>query len=1297
MPRSQRPPPRQPTRPHGWLRTVATVLGSFVLLLAVALGGLVWWSGTEGSLATALGWVARSQPLVAEQVTGALRKGGRVARLTWQDQGLSVTVRDVALTWQPLSLLSGRLLLQRFSAGHIRIDDQRAAAPRSAGPPASLRLPLPVVLDAFSADTLQWTGPPAFEATGVRGRYEFTGVQHVLELSNAQFAGGRYQGRAGMSAVNTLRLDAVLSGVLESGIPGSQKRLPLALQATATGPLTELLVTAALTLDGAARRGVQPQAKATARVTPWAAQPLPEAQATFRDIDAALLWQGAPQTQLTGTATVSPAGSGAWTLSTALRNAQPGPWDRQRLPLEQLEAAGEWRAGKVLLRSMDAQLAGGRLQASGEWLGNASPGAAAAVQDWRVDASFLRLNPARLHTQLAAQTLNGRTALRGEDGAIRFDTALTSAERANSSTKSALAQLQLRDATAQGVWRAQQAGGTLELAALRVRTNEAELNASGQFQPKAQGGKGKVSLLAPGLRADAEGELRPASGAGQLKLQSHDARLALRWLRSLPGVAAALQPVQAQGQASANLAWQGGWRDPALNATLDLPALDWTASPAASPLAAAPPTDALRFRAVRASLKGRLSQAVLQAQGRIETGARRFKLALAAEGGRAAASRTGPGPAAQWQASVQQLDLSVEDPALGAGAWAVTAQPGFSVLWSPGIFEAGAGQAFLTAPRASGNGVASQAVLAWQALRWRPGELVTAGTLKGLPLAWIELIAGPQLAGVGLAGNLVFDGEWDAVLGAKLRLKAALARSSGDLTLQAETGQGGPTRVAAGIREARLSLSSEGDAVALALRWDSERAGTAEAQIRTRLLRREPASASGAAGWTWPADAPLNGQLRAQLPRIGAWSVLAPPGWRLRGSLATSLAITGTRAAPQLAGDLQANDLALRSVVDGIEFGNGRLRARLDGTRMRINEFMLQGAGDKGTGGSLTAQGDAGWLDGRPQVALTARLERLRASIRTDRQITLSGDLQATLAGRLAGITGALRIDQARILLPDEDTPQLGNDVIVRTARGVAAGQQGPAQASAPTAPGGKDGRAMKIAVQLDLGNDFRIQGKGIDTRVRGTLALTGDALDAPRLVGSVNTSGGQYRAYSQRLDIEQGLLRFSGPINNPALDILAVRPNMTQRVGVQITGTALLPRVRLYAQPEMPDAEKLSWLVVGRSSASGGAEAAVLQQAAIALLGSKSGSQSAGLAASLGLDELSFRSASSSASGGVNEGAITLGKRFSRNFYAAYERSLSGALGTLYVFYDLSQRFTVRAQTGTETAIDLILTVPYD
>ena len=102
-----------------------------------------------------------------------------------------------------------------------------------------------------------------------------------------------------------------------------------------------------------------------------------------------------------------------------------------------------------------------------------------------------------------------------------------------------------------------------------------------------------------------------------------------------------------------------------------------------------------------------------------------------------------------------------------------------------------------------------------------------------------------------------------------------------------------------------------------------------------------------------------------------------------------------------------------------------------------------------------------------------------------------------------------------------------------------------------------------------------------------------------------------------------------------------------------------------------------------------------MLQQAAVALLGS--GSSSSGLAQTVGLDEIGYRSAETNSDGTVRESSISIGKRLSRRLYLSYERSLSGALGTLYVFYDISRRFTFRAQSNEEaSAIDLIFTRRY-
>lgn len=1321
-------PAAKPARPaRRWLRAVARAVVGSVLLALMALGALWVWAGADGSLATTLRWIGQSQPLSAKHATGSLRSGGHVDRLTWQQDGLRVDARDVSLAWQPWSLLHGTLRLDRLSAASVQVDDQRApAAAPAAGPPAALGLPLSVVLDAFSVGELHWAGPVAFAALNISGRYEFNGLRHQLELHGAQLAGGRYSGRAVIPARGPLTLEASLSGALAVAVPGGNTPVPLAFQATASGPLTELLIKAELQMAAppaadAAKTAQQTHASATARVTPWAAQPLPQADASFRELNLAALWPGAPQTLLTGSASVRPlddaaaAASPGWLLQLQLANGLPGPWDQQKLPLVQLDTQGEWRNGAAIVRTLKAQTGGGELRASGEWT---------ASKAWNLKATAQHVNPALLHTQLAPVLLDGQATAHSQGATTNFDASVKAAAKsghANNKVNKApassrisarqgtpLGQLSLRDASASGRWNPQQAGGTLVLSALRVRTDDAELTGQLEVQPAAPGGKGTLTLTAPGLAATLQGELRKTSGGGSTSLRVRDAAQALRWLQKLPGLPATLQTASASGNAELTASWQGGWLDPALQARLELPSFDWrAAAPAAATSSSLQTKGAspgvLKIRALQATLSGRLSQAQLSTQGRMEVDQRRYALQGTAEGGRAnpVPARNAALSESAWQGLLKQLSVSVEDPAFGAGAWRLETRGAVPLKWTPtragGAFESGAGTALLSAPSANASTSApSPATLSWQPVRWRPGELVTAGKLTGLPMAWIELLGGPQLAGAGLAGNLVFDGEWDARLGDALQLKASLARSSGDIMVVAETTPGTHARVAAGVKQARVSLESLGEAVTLALRWDSERAGSAEGQLKTRLARAP--AAAGTSGWHWPADAPLAGQLRAQLPRIGVWSVLAPPGWRLRGSLAANIVIGGARAAPQLTGELQADDLALRSVVDGIEFGNGRLRAKLDGTRMRIDEFTLQGAGNKGVGGLLTAQGEAGWINGQPQVQLSATLERLRASLRTDRQVTVSGQLQASLKGRQAELTGKLVVDRARFILPDEDTPQLGDDVVVRTTRGAAAGQKAPAEASAPgSAAAEKSAQAVKLAVQIDLGRDLRIQGKGLDTRVRGTLALYGDSLREARLTGTVNTAGGQYRAYGQRLDVEQGVLRFTGPIDNPALDILAIRPNLTQRVGVQITGTALLPRVRLYAQPELPDAEKLSWLVIGRPSAAGGAEAALLQQAALALLGSKSGGLSGGLAASLGLDELSYRGASSTAAGGASEGAVTLGKRFSRNFYAAYERSISGALSTLYIFYDLSQRFTVRAQAGQQSAVDLIFTVPYD
>src|SRR5205085_11869447 len=179
----------------------------------------------------------------------------------------------------------------------------------------------------------------------------------------------------------------------------------------------------------------------------------------------------------------------------------------------------------------------------------------------------------------------------------------------------------------------------------------------------------------------------------------------------------------------------------------------------------------------------------------------------------------------------------------------------------------------------------------------------------------------------------------------------------------------------------------------------------------------------------------------------------------------------------------------------------------------------------------------------------------------------------------------------------------LGDDVeVVRRPRPSPEAEQA-AVGRAESAPAAVAPATRKVALDLrvDMGEQLRIRGRGLDGSLRGDLRLT---TPSGRLAvdGTLRVVGGTYQAYGQKLDIDRGVLTFVGPVENPRLDIEATRPNLDVRVGVAVTGTALNPRIRLFSEPELSDIDKLSWLVLGRASeTTGGADTALLQQAALA------------------------------------------------------------------------------------------------
>lgn len=1333
------------------MRALAWTFAGLFIAVLLLVAGAWWWLGSNTSLAFALAQAAQRLPagqaLESRDVTGSLRTGGHIGWLKYQSESVAVEVNDATIGWQFAPLFQRKVQLGEVHAKQVLIEKRGTPSEEPTQPLEQLVLPVDVDVP-FRIDEVRWAGPPVLQATNLTGSYVYKNAEHALEVKGVDIADGHYSARVKLQGPPPMAIDAALDGRVKAPL-AEDHNIDVIAQATVKGTLagTAARLQVAAELKPAEANADAPmEAKLQAQIAPWLPQPVIDAKADLSNVDASSLWPGAPETQLTGTVSVEPdpdAGASAWKASADIRNALPGPWDQSKLPVEQVQGRVGFDGTNWTIPEATVRAGGGRIDAEGRW----SP----APAPWQIRATVRSVRPGALHSELAGAPVSGQVTAQQREDTITFDASLKAEGGAGSKSLPGFA---LDRALAQGQWKDQ----VLDLRTLRIEAQRASVDGKLQVRVAEQAASGKLNLVLPGGGAQVEGRIAPDAGAGDIKARIDDADTVQRWVEALPGLSGVFAGTTAKGSARLDASWQGGWRtiqrrienanapaqrgiaEPTLKAALTVPRLDLTL-PAAQAGAAA---TAVQLRELQADLSGSLAQAALTLKGEATTGTQKITLDTRASGGISGAN--------QWRAALASLRLQAQDSARPGNPWIVDLSREVTATIRAGgnparlDVEASAASATLRGP------VPGTVRIDWQPLRFSQSgaapnkvfRVQSKGQMQGLPMAWAGAFgASSTLSELGISGDLMFDGDWDIDAGDTLRAKARIARQSGDIRVQAgeaalvtritSTGTGTASErtmnsasaagaeapsTPAGLRQAELRLDAEGDAVRATLAWDSERAGKINADMNTRVTQR-------AGGWQWAPDAPLGGSIKATLPNLGVWSMLAPPGWRIAGTLDANAALSGNRAAPRWNGTLGADKLALRAPVEGLDLRDGRLRASLTGERVEITEFTLKGgagssariggqSGNRSTaaseasndGGSLLARGDMSWgaapgtATPSIRMALQGELRALRVLVRTDRQVTLSGDLQARLDAGQFTVRGKLKTDRAVIILPDETAPSLGTDVVVRSAakdrEAAEAAQRESARADAQAAKP-QTAKPPDIVVNFDLGDDFAVQGRGITTRLEGELEIRSTKLNAPpRITGEVKTVKGQYRAYGQQLDVETGVARFNGPFDNPQLDILAIRPNISQRAGVQISGSAQSPRVKLYSEPALSDAETLSWVILGRASATSGGESALLQQAALAVLGKIGKSGSGGsLASRFGLDELGFKGPGSG--GDLRESAVTLGKRLSKDFYVTYERSLGGTFGTIFIFYDLTQRLTLRGQAGQTSGLDLIYTVKYD
>jgi translocation and assembly module TamB len=161
---------------------------------------------------------------------------------------------------------------------------------------------------------------------------------------------------------------------------------------------------------------------------------------------------------------------------------------------------------------------------------------------------------------------------------------------------------------------------------------------------------------------------------------------------------------------------------------------------------------------------------------------------------------------------------------------------------------------------------------------------------------------------------------------------------------------------------------------------------------------------------------------------------------------------------------------------------------------------------------------------------------------------------------------------------------------------------------------------------------------------------------------------------------------------------------------GVEVTGTVRRPVVKLVSTPNVPDSEKLSWVVLGHAPDAGGSDAPTLIAAAGSIFGGQSGGITNQLTQALGVDEFSIRQAGNSSQNvygtpltpqNVNDTPlsnqiVTIGKRLSARASISYQQGVSAAGGVTKLTYTLTPRINIVTQAGADNAIDVFYTFSF-
>jgi translocation and assembly module TamB len=424
-------------------------------------------------------------------------------------------------------------------------------------------------------------------------------------------------------------------------------------------------------------------------------------------------------------------------------------------------------------------------------------------------------------------------------------------------------------------------------------------------------------------------------------------------------------------------------------------------------------------------------------------------------------------------------------------------------------------------------------------------------------------------------------------------------------------------------------------------------------------------------------DAPLRAHLQLQGDEFDWVPALFPFIDQFEGSLAAEISAAGPASKPDISGEAS--------------WRNGRVLVPAANVPLSDINIMISG----GTSGSARLEGSAAAGDGR--LAFVGQLQDLMQQQRS-LQIAISGDnaelvnwpeyrLWATPdlnivvdddGWRFSGDVAVPRAEVALRELP-VDAVTLSPDVIVL-------GEEREERAAT----------RFTGEARLILGDEVHFNALGLETRLLGELLIRAPADRPPSATGTVSLVDGSFGAYGQKLTLRDGKLTFTGPLDDPIVDVKAVRIietfDGTVTAGLHLRGRAKDLTSTVFAEPAMADADALSYLVIGRPlNEATEAEGGDLSGAAVALGLKQATRLTQQIGQTVGLDQLSL-----TGDGGETT-ALVAGKQVNSRLYARYAYGVFSRIGALLLRYRLSKNLTLEAGTGETQSIDILYSIERD